>query len=130
MRLTEIRISLLHIRRKPHVVLQNDLCHDELDLIGCEEPTRASMLSKTEACILFGHAHELILLSVFESVGVRKILLCTEVVEPVSVKGVGILVVFRIMEYGEIRSINEHTGWDSSSILKNQRLLDVPLEGV
>lgn len=88
------------------------------------------MLSKAEACILLGNAHELILFSILESVRIREVFLSTQIVESIGVECVGVLVVLGIVKDSQIGSINENASWDASPVFQSQRFFHITFERV
>lgn len=88
------------------------------------------MLPKAKTCIFLRDAHELVLLSILEAIGIREVLLRAEIVEAVGVKCVRVLVVAGIVQDSQIGSINENASWDAGSVFQNQRFLDIAFEGV
>lgn len=76
------------------------------------------MLSKTETRILLSDAHELVLFSILEAVGIREVLLRAEIVEPVGVERVGILVVVGIVKDSQIGGLNENASWNARSVFQ------------
>lgn len=88
------------------------------------------MLPKAETCILLRDAHELVLFSILEAVGIREVLLRAKIVEAVGVKRVGVLVVVGIVKDSQIGSVNENASWDAGSVFQNQWFLYITFEGV
>lgn len=126
----EIRIPLFHSLREPHVKLQQDPRHDELDLVGREEPPRAGVLAEPEARVLLGDADELVRLARPEAVGVGRLVLGAQVVEPVGVEHLRVRVVVWVVQHREAGGLDVCPCWDVGSVLEGDGLVDVAAEGV
>lgn len=113
----KVRIPLLDPLGEAHVKLQQDPRHDELDLVGGEEPARAGVLAEPEARVLLGDADELVRLARAEPVGVGRPVLGAQVVEPVRVEYLRVRVVVRIVQHRQARGLDVRPCWDVGPIL-------------
>lgn len=126
----KIRIPLLDPLREPHVKLQQDPRHDELDLVGGEEPARAGVLAEPEARVLLGDADELVRLARAEAVGVGRLVLGAQVVEPVRVEHFRVWVVVRVVQHREAGGLDVCARRDVGPVFEGDGFVDVAPERV